>query len=183
MSPPNAGLESLWPFGPRGFESLSRRQTYVAERQDYADRREQYSCPTRSKTSLTLSQNGISAYLQPKGFTALILPAFVTSLAILTSTFLLARIRLKLETSGALRGSQFTFPCPGQLYLLHRGVSSFEEMLRSCPLAMPTPIRQLIGHHALCAASFAILWKTLIHRTGERISGYMFAPESASRLS
>jgi len=23
----NAGLESLWPFGPRGFESLSRRQT------------------------------------------------------------------------------------------------------------------------------------------------------------
>jgi len=30
----NDGLESLWPFGPRGFESLSRRQIYVYERKN-----------------------------------------------------------------------------------------------------------------------------------------------------
>ena len=38
----------------------------------------------------------------------------VTSLAILTSTFLLARIRLELVTSDAFRGLQFTFLCLGQ---------------------------------------------------------------------
>jgi hypothetical protein len=100
-------------------------------------------------------------------------------LAILISTFQLAQIRLKLVTSGASRGKQFTFLCLGQGYLLHIQFRGNAEIL---PISDANAMRQSIEHLVLCVASFIGLLKTSTHRSGERISGYMFAPECASRL-